>query len=209
MMKLITTAMICVFTLFAAAQVASAQTIGFKLGMSSSKFDASEAGDDEQERLNSLAVGGFVRFGFAGLALQAEALGVTKGAEITGPTEDNGKLKIDYIEIPLTALFRFGNGPYVFGGGAVAFETGCQFEPDVGATENCDDEDSEIVPLKDTDFGVLVGAGFQFPIGPGAGLLEGRHTWGLTNLIDEDSGDSIKNRSFVFFAGYAIPIGRR
>jgi hypothetical protein len=107
-----------------------------------------------------------------------------------------------------------GNGPYVFGGGSVAFETGCEFESDVGGVEvslDCDDDDPEADSFqrKETDFGVLVGAGFQFPLGPGAGLLEGRHTWGLTNLIDDDSDDSIKNRSFAFFAGYAIPIGRR
>lgn len=213
MKKLITRSLICTFILTAAAQVVTAQTIGFKLGMTSSNFAVSDDEGVAQDRLTSLGVGGFIRFGFAGLALQAEALGVTKGTKSSG-ADDDIKLKLDYIELPLTAVFALGNGPYVFGGGSVAFETGCKVESDVGGIEitvDCADDDPEADTFqrKETDFGVLVGAGFQFPLGPGAALLEGRHTWGLTNLVNDDSDDSIKNRSFAFFAGYAIPIGRR
>ena len=54
------------------------------------------------------------------------------------------------------------------------------------------------------------GAGFEFPMGPGRLLIEGRYIYGLTNLNDSSAGDdsSSKNRTWAIFAGFAVPIGR-
>ena len=45
-------------------------------------------------------------------------------------------------------------------------------------------------------------------MGPGALLLEGRYTWGLTNISDVADAVEIKNRSAYITAGYSIPLGR-
>ena len=215
MRRLITTT-ICACALFFAVPIpAAAQTIGFKLGMTSSKFDV-DPDEGDQERLNQFGGGGFIRFGFAGLALQLEALAVTKGTKVnlSDLGEDfDGEIKLDYIEVPLTAMFTFGNGPYIFAGPAIAFETGCSVEAEVdGGDEvsvDCDEDDADFFQRKSTDFGVTVGAGLQFAAGPGAILIEGRHTWGLTNINDDGTEDKVRNRAFAVFAGYAIPIGNR
>lgn len=196
---------------------AAAQTIGFKVGPTFSKLDVEDAGaDEEPETLTSFGGGGFIRFGFAGLALQAEVLALTKGAKtsITDPFVGEASLKLNYIEIPVTAMFSLGSGPYLFAGPSVAFEISCdvEFETDEADVESdCDDGDEEF-QRKKTDISLHGGAGFQFPVGPGSLLLEGRYIYGLTNLNDSDvAGDDSesKHRTWAVMAGYAIPIGRR
>jgi hypothetical protein len=215
MKRLFTTA-VCSLALFCAALPAQAQSIGFKLGMTSSKFELDPDDEGEQDRLNQFGGGGFVRFGLGALTLQAEVLALTKGAQASIDDDQgnvDGKIKLDYIEVPVTAMFSFGNGPYIFAGPALAFETGCSLEGEVGNVEfeaDCDDEDTDFFNRKSTDFGVTAGLGFQFQAGPGAILIEGRHTWGLTNLNDDDTdSQKVNNRSFAIFAGYAIGIGGR
>lgn len=191
-----------------AALPASAQTIGFKIGPTFSNIDVEDDDGGTQSNLTSFGGGGFVRFGMAGLALQAELLAVTKGTKFDDLIgDDDLDLKIDYIEIPVTAMFRFG-APYVFAGGAVAFEINC--EEDLGGLDrSCDEDDpnADTFARKGTDFGLVGGAGLEFPVGPGNLLVEGRYTHGLTNISDEGT-NSIRNRYFAVFAGYSISLAR-
>lgn len=194
---------------------AAAQTIGFKLGMTSStiKSRPEDPQEPKPDRLSSFGGGGFVRFGAAGLQLQAEVLALTKGAR-SSDSDGDVKLKLGYVEIPLTAMFMLGRLPYVFGGPAVAFETGCDFEASfLGGSfkGSCDDPQfAGELKRKKMDLGAVIGAGVQIPLGPGHALLEARHTWGLTNLNDDNtSNESTKNRSIAVFAGFGIPIGGR
>jgi hypothetical protein len=55
------------------ATPAAAQSIGFKLGMTSSTIDGSDDDGVSFDRLTSLGVGGFLRFG----PLQIDVLGMT------------------------------------------------------------------------------------------------------------------------------------
>jgi hypothetical protein len=186
-----------------------AQTIGFKLGGSMSKFSA-DGTTDTYDFMTSFAGGGFVRFGFGRLGIQPEILSVTKGAEFddSGAGGEDTSIKIEYVEIPVLLHFPLTYGasfaPYVFGGPAFAFEIGCE-ESEV----DCDEALSGLLPLrKGTDIGLSAGGGLAFAMGPGALLLEGRYTWGLTD-IDESETFSHKNRSILLLAGYSIPLGRR
>jgi hypothetical protein len=198
------------------AAPAAAQTIGFKVGPTFSKLSADvEAGEPDPETLTSFGGGGFIRFGFAGLALQAELLALTKGAKQTfddglGGTVE-GKLKFNYVEIPVTAMFSLGSGPYLFAGPSVAFETGCEveLEGDDGSIEGDCDADGEEFPRKKTEVSLHGGAGFQFPLGPGQLLIEGRYIYGLTNIADDDADPDAeaKHRTWAVMAGFAIPIG--
>ena len=75
---------------------ASAQTIGFKIGPTFANIDVEDDQGSTQSNLTSFGGGGFVRFGMAGLALQAELLAVTKGTkydDLIG--DDDLDLKID------------------------------------------------------------------------------------------------------------------
>jgi hypothetical protein len=55
------------------------------------------------------------------------------------------------------------------------------------------------------DYGASAGAGISRKLGGGRILLEGRHTWGLRDIYDDEAEDiEVRNRSFVFSIGYAI-----
>lgn len=191
------------------AAPAAAQTIGFKLGPTFSKLHVDD--DDTAETLSSFGGGGFIRFGAGGVSLQAEVLALTKGAELED--EANGftsRLKLTYVEIPVTALIPLGSGPYLFAGPSVGFEVNCEAELERtggSLSGDCGDE----IQTKDLEVSLHGGAGIQFPLGPGSLLLEGRYIYGLTDVnddADEAVNESAKNRTWTVMAGYAISIGR-
>lgn len=189
------------------AAPAAAQTIGFKLGPTFSKLDVEDADDDALGDVTSFGGGGFIRFGAAGLSLQAELLAITKGFEVEDVLGDeDASRELTYVEIPVTAMFSIGNGPYLFAGPFVAFEVGCEGSI-AGLSGDCDNNDGD---RKETDFGLTGGAGIHFPLGPGALLIEGRYSLGLSDLNDSDipgEDGSIKSRYWAIMAGYAINLG--
>jgi opacity protein-like surface antigen len=197
------------------ASAADAQTIGFKLGASMSKFSI----DGETEGFDyttGLAGGGFIRFDFGRLGIQPEILTITKGAEVDGGAGvDDSAIKIEYVAIPVLIHFPLTYGssfaPYIFGGPEVAFDIGCEASIGEGDETDCDDDAFGDGPFerKSTDFGLTGGGGLAFAMGPGALLVEGRYTWGLTNIDDNQDPVEIKNRSILLLAGYSIPLGRR
>ena len=195
--------------LIGSATTLDAQTIGFKLGAAMSNVDVDpDAGDTGG--ITAFAGGGFIRFGFGRLGIQPELLTVKKGFDFEDTVgDDDSKLELEYIEIPVLLHLPLTMGstfaPYVFGGPSFAFEVGCEVEDQVG-TVDCDEGDT-IDTRSSTDIGLTGGAGLAFAMGPGAILLEGRYTWGLTDW-DKAEGSSIKNRTAMFLVGYAIPLTR-
>jgi opacity protein-like surface antigen len=207
MRRILATLALSAATLAAAAGDAQAQTIGFKLGAAFSNLNVSDAGESEStDRITGFIGGGHIRFGLAGrLGLQAELLSVTKGADF--PTNE---LRLEYIEVPVLIHVPLTMGmafaPYVFGGPSIAFEVRCRGTGAGGASVDCDN--AGVFDRNSTDFGLTAGGGLAFAMGPGALLLEGRYTWGLSDL-DSADGFTIRNRSAAVMAGYEIPLGRR
>jgi hypothetical protein len=195
-------------TLAVHGQGASAQTIGFKLGAAFSTLQVEEAATSPSS-ITGFIGGGQVRFGLGGrLGLQAELLSVTKGADNL-PGTPNRDIRLEYVEIPLLVHVPLTMGmtfaPYIYGGPAVAFEVRCRTTDAAGGSIDCTDA----VPFErnSTDFGLTAGGGFAFAMGPGALLLEGRYTWGLSDIAAADA--TVRNRSGAVMAGYEIPLGRR
>jgi len=195
-----------------AATSAAGQTIGFKLGASLSTL--SVGGSTEGFNYSTgFTGGGFIRFDLGRIGVQPEILTVTKGAKFEGgPGDDEAGVNIEYVAVPvlLHVPLMYGQSfaPYVFGGPEIAFDIGC--EQDLGPTEvDCEDPAADEFQRKSIDFGLTAGGGLAFAMGPGALLLEGRYTWGLTNIQDIDGEDEVKNRSAYIMAGYSIPLGRR
>jgi hypothetical protein len=194
------------------AMAADAQTIGFKLGASMSNLSIGDNSDTDWN--TGFMGGGFIRFGFGRLGIQPEILSVRKGAEYDVPDGEDEAISIEYVAVPvllhLPLTYGSSFAPYVIGGPEFAFDIGCEFSG-AGADIDCDSADMPDGPLdrKSIDIGLSAGGGLAFAMGPGALLLEGRYTWGLTNIHDSPDADEIKNRSAYFLAGYSIPIGRR
>lgn len=196
----------------------NAMMLGFKGGATFSKASVEDAGDVDLSYLTAIGGGVFLKLPLGSVGLQPEALWVRKGASVSGADFGAGTsvdLKLDYIEVPVLLVVPVGSGnaaPYVFGGGAVAFETGCTFSLSGGGLNidaDCDNNDEDLeLTRKSTDFSAVFGAGVRLPVGSGAFLLEGRYTLGLADLNDSgQSSESFKNRTFAAYLGYAINIG--
>ena len=200
----------------ATAAQSNPAVLGAKVGWSLSTLDTDPDGG-EQDALGSLTGGGFLRFGMGRFALQPELMVVTKGAQTESDDPDvpfTGKLKLDYIEVPVLFVFPLSQGtlaPYLLGGPAFAFEIGCNIEVEgqgANLEAECEDEgDDGFGERKKFDIGAMAGGGIAFPVGPGSLLFEARYTWGLTDLADADA-TKVRNRSLGIMAGYAIPLGR-
>jgi hypothetical protein len=199
--------------LLAQQQSGAAQVVlGAKLGMTWANIDE-DPEELETGSLSSFGGGGFLRFGLGGISIQTELLALTRGAEFEDDELDGSlKLKLNYIDV--SALLRLALGseasftPYLLVGPSLGFEISCdvEFDSDAGDfSDDCDD-DEDLFERSSTDFGLTGGVGFELPLGPGNVLLEGRYTFGLTDLAKEDN-TSAKNRSFGIFLGYAVPLG--
>jgi hypothetical protein len=191
----------------------SAQTIGFKLGASFGKWSVEDDGlEVEASSVTSFMGGGFIRFGLGRFGFQPELLVVTRGAEFQPEPGDPFGIegfKVDYVEVPVLLVLPFtsspGVSPYVFGGPSFAFEIACKAD-DVGASEDFADCDGlDVFDRKSMDIGLTAGGGIEFPLGPGALLLEGRYNFGLSNIYDGESV-TIKSRTPAVLAGYSIPL---
>jgi outer membrane protein with beta-barrel domain len=194
--------------MFGSTNEVSAQvTLGARVGYTQADmiFDP----EAETSRLSSVAGGAFLRFGLGSVSFQPEVLVVTKGfLETVGPADL--QLKTDYLEVPVLLRLSTGAGspfaPYLLVGPSLGYEIRCQIEEEVAGqqvTDDCNDDDPN---HKKFDVGVTGGLGFEFAIGAGSLLIEGRYVHGLTDLNDGDS-ISERNRAFGAFLGYAIPLG--
>lgn len=161
------------------------------------------------------AGGLFLTFGVNDLlSIQPELLYVSKGASWAGghahdpygmPLVFGQTLQIvDYLELPLLVRFTPPIGipirPVLIAGAAVSFELNEKFKaPGSGRAVNT-------ALLKDVDFGASFGLGFETIVFGGLWSLEGRSTFGLTQL-GEASGRDAKNWSVLVTLGFARSIG--
>jgi hypothetical protein len=194
---------------------AHAQAIGFKVGPTFSSMSIHPDEETDRTSLTSFGAGAFLRFGIGtGMALQLEALALTKGTRIANDSLNiDVATKFDYIEVPITLMIAIGTGPYAFVGPSLSFERGCKVDSEVGGDEfesNCDNLLGEgTFTRRKLDLGATGGLGLQMPFGPGMVLLEGRYTHGFSNINDSSDSDTrLRHRSYGLFAGYSIGFGR-
>ncbi len=113
-------------------------------------------------------------------------------------------VQLVYLELPLLAHIHVPIGgnhirPFVVGGGSVGFKVGCDFQAEITgrvAQSSCDDPGG--VSVAGTDFGAIVGAGFEYSWLSSAVRLEARETFGLRNLVP---GPAVKNRGWGILLG--------
>lgn len=199
------------------AAPASAQStrLGLKVGLTSSTI----TGDDAEgaESLNGFSGGAFATFQLSpAFAIQPEILYMSKGASVDFEDDFTADLKLRYIEVPLLAKYSFGTGPLrpaVFAGPALAFRTGCEIEIESGSgagqSFDCEDDDVDLTAFKSTDFGGILGVGFDYDLGGAALVLDARLGLGLTSIDNTDSDADAKNRAWSFLVGASFPVGGR
>jgi len=188
-----------------------AQSVGVKGGWSHSTvagpIDAGAPG------LNSFATGAFLEVPVSRiLSLQAEVLRVRKG---TGDSLNGvqSTFAVTYTEFPLLAKVRVPLRsspikPNVFAGPYLAVKGSCKVE-NAGAL-NSSLSCGDLVDVSNTDVGLTFGGGVGLPLTSRLdGLVEARYDLGLKSLSATTPPSDNKNRSFILFAGFSIPIGSR
>ena len=198
--------------LSAPALVHAQVVVGFKVGPVFSHI-STDALIISDALLTTVGGGLFVRFSVGRITLQPELLLLTKGAPLRGTSAEDRDLKIQYTEIPLLVRVEMTDDrfrPYLMAGPAFAFEYDCEidikFEGDDDHFE-CDEFDDELLNnLTGADIGLTAVLGAQYPLGPGTIFLEGRFTYGLTDIATDPLNTSMKNRSAAIYAGFSIPV---
>lgn len=185
-------------------------TGGLKIGMNSSTLhgeDVKEMEEDLGEELKSkwgLCAGGFIRFNISeSFAIQPEFLYTTKGAkfeETIGGETMKYEMNFSYLEIPVLVKLMIptpgGIKPSLFAGPALALKLSAK-EKLVLAGETLDEEDIE--ETKDTDFGLIIGAGIDF----WNLTVDLRYVLGLTTISDVED-EVVKNGVISLNVGYSF-----
>jgi hypothetical protein len=151
---------------------------GLKAGMNLASVDV-ENNEDYDSKVG-LHLGGLAHIHLTRhFALQPEVVFSMQGGE-----DDAGKLKLNYINVPLLAQYMFDEG--------FRIQTGPQLGFLVSAKKKIGDVDVDYDDAySNIDFSWTIGAGYLFPVGLG---LDARYNFGI-NDIDE-SGFESRNRVF-------------
>lgn len=178
--------------LFLAAAVAvfglsNAQTFGLKAGGNISSISHS----DESKSKFGFYGGAFVNVPLAeSFNIQPEVLYNGKGAKSKGPVDATANL--DYISVPV--MFQYKATPQFY------LEAGPEFSFLISAKTKAGGNSLDIKnSLNGFDFGVGLGAGYDFTSNFGANL---RYVAGATDIIKNNEGDASRNGVFQFGLTY-------
>jgi hypothetical protein len=169
-------------------------------------------------------VGGF--FGISVndyLSIELEPMYLKKGGIFTRPTVPDMRITSNQLELPLLVKAGIGEKirPYIMGGVSVGFVLDASLEAELGGLTWTGDL-TKI--LKKTEYGLVFGAGIHVPVWMGSTFIEGRYTFGLTNLNkggsldlksdnlvlsgpETDPRDEIKTKGVQIMLGYQLPLG--
>ena len=201
---------VAIMLLLPSLSLATGIKVGLKIGMNRADLHGEGVKEMEQDMgvyVKSkwgLCAGGFVRFNVSKVfAIQPEVLYTMKGAKIEGiiPREGIFRLeyKLSYLEVPVLVKFMIPTPgsvkPNLYAGPAVAIKLSAKGKIEaLGETVEEDLED-----MKDTDFGLIVGAGIDF----GKLMVDLRYVLGLTTLSDE-ADVPVKNGVISISVGYSF-----
>lgn len=207
--KVILIGAVALMLLLPNSSLAKGITGGLKIGMNSANLHG-EAMKELEEELGEvlksklgLCTGGFIRFSIGKIfAIQPEVLYTMKGAKfeqtILGETM-TFKMNLSYLEIPVLVKLMIptlgGIKPSLFAGPAVAIKLSGKTKLEyAGQTE-----EEDIENMKDTDFGLIIGAGVDF----GKLTVDLRYVLGLT-AIEEEAVFETKNGVISLIVGYSF-----
>jgi len=185
---------------------------GIKLGISSSNIDMSgnDALSIDWKSISGFAIGVFVNIDMnESVALQPEIYYSKKGAryeESIFGTIYREEFRGDVFEIPILFKLRFPINEYlkpgVFFGPYMSFITNTKLRYGWGG--QYDEEDYE--KIKDSDFGLALGGGFDYEFREGMITLDIRYNIGITDVYEADPGEDIevKSNALVVMIGFGF-----
>jgi len=173
--------------LLVSAGTATAQTsFGVKAGLNLANLSISDADDTfDPENRTGLVAGVFVTIPGGGIfAFQPEALVSMQGAKFTDGG-DTGTAKIDYFQVPLLARIGPSKAAIVVGP-----SFGYRFRAKLSVPGLASEDEDFSEQIERMDVGLVAGVTADV----GRLVLDGRYTWGLSNIEKEATADKTKNR---------------
>ncbi len=193
---------------------------GVKLGIAVSNLNGNLQSLGDLQSRSKMTFGGTLRIEVGRLfTIQPELNYVPKGADVLAAVTDSlnnqigevkGSYKLNYLEFPVLAKFRFpspgGFAPNIYIAPAAAINLVRKFEADEGAAglpEGSMDADLEDV-VEAFDFGGSVGGGFDMPTGAGVLTLDARYNMGFKEIFTAQGATDDKNRTLSVTLGYTF-----
>lgn len=209
------------FFIAPAASSAREFTFGPRLGLIAANItETPPEWDDVREYRAGFTAGVFLDYRITEtIAIQPEILYTRKGVKSNlydGFVRFDMDVSFDYVELPIVIKYVFRPGerfrPWLYAGPSFAYCLGSEIEFTLWWFSASVDFSSL---AHTTDFGMLAGAGFSYPLGRGAVTFDARFQRMFTNaIISGDfeidgstqtiSEDDFKHFGFVFMAGYAF-----
>lgn len=202
--RILTTLAFLVPVLAAPAAAQVPVQYGVMAGASFANFRGADAGNSKTR--TGFAAGAFLRFHTGIFAIEPQALYVQKGAKADIGTSGSGTFKLDYLEVPVLVKVMISTAdaaltPNIFAGPAIAFKANCQLKGDNGSGSSVQTSCSNAgVPVKSTDFSLVLGAGLDVR----RLSFQGRYDLGLTKIDDSAAGADIKNGAFLITVGFSF-----
>lgn len=191
--------------LLAPAEASAQANIGLKFGAA---FSHLQRGVATEEKGGLVGYSGqfVLQFGDNALGWQLGFASTQKGAKFDDPNNTaDGKLKISYIEMPVTVVLKAKKGPYAYAGPSIAVESKCESETQeaTGKVANgCNNQGTTVFERRKFDLSATAGVGFRQQVGRRSILLEAAYTYGFTNINKTSDTDFAKNRSLAVYVGF-------
>lgn len=207
----------------AAAVSAAGISVGARVGLMETKISqAPESWDDALGFRAGFTGGAFMKYDINDrFGIQPEIFYVQKGVDATlyeGLVDVGATLSIDYLEIPLLAVYSFTQvphvTPYIYAGPSFSYVLSSELSASAFIL-SADIDFSSFTHT--TDFSIIAGGGFEIPADALTLLFDVRFMYGFTNVImsgdfeidgstqtiDEDD---FKNYGFAFTAGVGFSL---
>lgn len=162
---------------------------GIKLGYNFATLTGDEMG--ESETLEGIVAGIGLEFNLLLFAIEADLLYSPQGANFP----NGNQIKLGYLSIPILLKKRFfpmGIRPYILAGPEFCILLSQKSDDDMYESE-----------IRSQDFCAVIGAGLELALGGKGIYIEGRYSYGLTNIHEIDS-QTIKNKVARVFVGIIL-----
>ena len=211
-MKKLTLTLLAVLCATSLSPAAGKITFGVKAGMLSANMLTAST-DVAWSAKWGITGGAFVSFALSDMfAVQTEVLYSPKGAQYSltdGTTTITATVFAPYIDVPILLKVFLPTGssegvrPVVFAGPYIGFKVGKgKLKEDVDYSGQHNTSEETLPNLKSIDFGVVLGAGAEFPLDTMKILLDIR--WGTSLQTISSTGDDTKNKVWTFLLGLSF-----
>jgi hypothetical protein len=120
----------------------------------------------------------------------------TTGGTVLKAGEDSFKYVANALAVPVLFKINFGGGPYVIAGPYFSLVMGPKITYDIGGETG--EEDIETANMNTFQMGIVVGAGFEIPMGANTFAIQAAYSLGFTKLNKEGEGTAKPNAINIF-----------